>query len=294
MCTVDEADLADPMWHPSTDGLIQRHKAREREPVSVQPVDDDALWLWGTLQDFERKGLLTRDPDEMLSTMLDHMQTTTRHLALASPNGRDASAFIVSANLARRNLSKGQQAMALAMIYPEPGKGGRGHKGKLSEFRGQFSADRITQARAVLRHSRALATDVIQGHKSLDTALRQVTEEQEASASVEAQLTELRRAAPDLAELVDEDRLALNEAYSAMQRSSAPIVGASFGGKHTGRRTPSRVHPSRQQIPPYTRRVQPPLRLEANGFDDVNAFMESAIRQIPHDSGRTQADRPAD
>jgi hypothetical protein len=32
-------------------------------------------------------------------------------------NGRDPVAYIVSANLARRNLTKGQQAMALAMIY---------------------------------------------------------------------------------------------------------------------------------------------------------------------------------
>jgi ParB-like chromosome segregation protein Spo0J len=44
----------------------------------------------------------------------------------ASLNGHDAAAFIVSANLARRNLTKGQQAMVLAMIYPEPEKGGRG------------------------------------------------------------------------------------------------------------------------------------------------------------------------
>jgi hypothetical protein len=35
-------------------------------------------------------------------------------------NGHDAAAFIVSANLARHNLSKGPQAMALAMIYPQP------------------------------------------------------------------------------------------------------------------------------------------------------------------------------
>jgi hypothetical protein len=34
-------------------------------------------------------------------------------------NGHDAAAFIVSANLARRNLSKGQQAVALALIYPD-------------------------------------------------------------------------------------------------------------------------------------------------------------------------------
>jgi hypothetical protein len=34
-------------------------------------------------------------------------------------NGRDPRAYIVSANLNRRNLTKGQQAMALALIYPD-------------------------------------------------------------------------------------------------------------------------------------------------------------------------------
>jgi hypothetical protein len=45
------------------------------------------------------------------------------------------------------------------MIYPEPGKGGRGHKGEIKEAarRGGFSEDRLTQARAILRHSSALA-----------------------------------------------------------------------------------------------------------------------------------------
>jgi hypothetical protein len=44
-------------------------------------------------------------------------------------NGADPAAYIVSSNLKRRNLKKGQQAMALAMIYPTPEKGGRGKKG---------------------------------------------------------------------------------------------------------------------------------------------------------------------
>jgi ParB-like chromosome segregation protein Spo0J len=34
-------------------------------------------------------------------------------------NGEDPKAFIVSANLARRDLSKGQKAIALAMHYPK-------------------------------------------------------------------------------------------------------------------------------------------------------------------------------
>jgi hypothetical protein len=40
--------------------------------------------------------------------------------------GDDPRAFILSMNLKRRHISAGQQAMAHAMIYPEPEKGGRG------------------------------------------------------------------------------------------------------------------------------------------------------------------------
>ena len=84
-------------------------------------------------------------------------------------NGHDADAFIVSANLARRNLTKGQQAMALAMIYQEADKRGRGNKGKSAET-SDFSQKRLSQARAVLRHSRALAEDVLADRKKLDQA----------------------------------------------------------------------------------------------------------------------------
>jgi ParB-like chromosome segregation protein Spo0J len=59
-------------------------------------------------------------------------------------NGHDATALIVSANLNRRNLTKGQQAMALAMIYPEPAKGGRGKKALGTDG---FSQARLSQAR---------------------------------------------------------------------------------------------------------------------------------------------------
>jgi hypothetical protein len=43
------------------------------------------------------------------------------------PKGTTPAAYIASANLRRRNLTKGQQAMATAMIYPAPAKGGRGN-----------------------------------------------------------------------------------------------------------------------------------------------------------------------
>ncbi len=52
-------------------------------------------------------------------------------------------------NLQRRNLTKGQAAMALAMIYPEPEKGGRGNKGSRD---GKVSANRFGFALAA-RHT---------------------------------------------------------------------------------------------------------------------------------------------
>jgi hypothetical protein len=66
-------------------------------------------------------------------------------------NGQDATAFIVSVNLARRKLTKSQRAMALAMVYPEPEKGGRGknvESRKAADSAG-FGSTRLEQARAV-------------------------------------------------------------------------------------------------------------------------------------------------
>jgi hypothetical protein len=69
--------------------------------------------------------------------------------------GTDPAAYIVSSNLKRRNLKKGQQAMATAMIYPDPDKRGRGNKSKALESK-DFSVGLLSQCRAVLDHSRAL------------------------------------------------------------------------------------------------------------------------------------------
>lgn len=81
--------------------------------------------------------------------------------------------------------------MALAMIYPDPEKGGRGKKANSSETKG-FSAARLSQARSVLRHSRALAEDVLANRISLDAALAEVHDNERAAASIDEQMAELR------------------------------------------------------------------------------------------------------
>lgn len=134
-------------------------------------------------------------------------------------NGYHPLAYIVSANLERRNLTKGQQAMALAMIYPEPEKRGRGNK---SEARKgletePFSKARLSQARSVLHYSRALAESVIKGAVSLDAALAQVEAAKRQAESAEGKLARIQKDAPDLAERVSDTTLALDEALTLLQ-----------------------------------------------------------------------------
>jgi hypothetical protein len=66
-------------------------------------------------------------------------------------NGRDPLAYIISANIARRNLTKGQQAMGLAMMYPE------GVKGKRSTETVHFSNFQSAAARSRTRTTLASA-----------------------------------------------------------------------------------------------------------------------------------------
>ena len=47
------------------------------------------------------------------------------------------------------------KAIGLALIYPEPEKGGRGKRSENSNETLGFSIMRLSQARTILRHSRA-------------------------------------------------------------------------------------------------------------------------------------------
>jgi hypothetical protein len=134
-------------------------------------------------------------------------------------DGEDPLAYIASVNLMRRNLTKGQKAIALAMIFPEAESGGRGKKSAAanSAVSAGFSARRLNEAQTVLRHSRSLAESVLRGPKTLDDALTEVKQAQQYQHSDEAKLARLQQAAPDLADQVNEERLKINEAIAALQ-----------------------------------------------------------------------------
>jgi hypothetical protein len=60
-----------------------------------------------------------------------------------------AGGFLFANN--RRHMTAAQRAMAVAMIYPDPEKGGRGKKKTVEATSTLFSAKRLQMARAVLR-----------------------------------------------------------------------------------------------------------------------------------------------
>jgi hypothetical protein len=140
-------------------------------------------------------------------------------------NGRDPIAYIVSANLQRRNLNKGQQAMAIAMLYPETGTGGRGKKSEAKNCAetAQFSARRVQVAQQVLRQSRPYAEMVMKGTITLDAALEKIQKEQKDASSAEARLERLKIEAPDLAARVADENLNLDEAMAIHAQNKARI-----------------------------------------------------------------------
>lgn len=70
-----EAALSRP-GKPTTQGII-----RDAFPPKPKPVASEALWLWGRLLDFERDGLLDKEPASVLETMTPEMREDVLDLA---------------------------------------------------------------------------------------------------------------------------------------------------------------------------------------------------------------------
>lgn len=71
-----ERELADPTHMPATNGII-----RAAAEPKVEPVAPEALWLWGRLRDFERDGLIAKEPADVLATLTPEMLDDVHALA---------------------------------------------------------------------------------------------------------------------------------------------------------------------------------------------------------------------
>ncbi len=127
-------------------------------------------------------------------------------------HGEDPTAYVLSANIHRRNLTPGQRAMAVAMLRPEPEKRGRGNKRTINGEFSEISQQRLSDARAVLKHSHELAEAVMHGEKPLQAALKEARHSQGGVRNDRTRLTKLRDERPDLAELVSTEAMSLDEA----------------------------------------------------------------------------------
>jgi hypothetical protein len=122
-----------------------------------------------------------------------------------------ARALIISANIQRRNMTKDQQAMAHAVLNPEPEKAGRRKNGCATQPL-EFDKSRLSRARAILRHSEAMMQSVLSGGLSIDAALAQMKKRAEDDAKPEARIAALRVRYTDLAVKVTESELSIEAA----------------------------------------------------------------------------------
>jgi len=137
-------------------------------------------------------------------------------------NGHDAVGYIMSANIARRQMTKGAIAMVVAKAYPER------HQGtslKIKEV-GMVNPGRLSTARTVIQYAPWLVDQVIAGGLSLEKAVVTAQEKRAERQSVEAQMVELREASPEIADMVVEERLTLAEAYAAHKERKAAAAAA--------------------------------------------------------------------
>jgi hypothetical protein len=136
-------------------------------------------------------------------------------------NDDEVRAFVRSRS-ARRDLTKGERAAALALLFPDAPMGrGADDPAIKSAVSADISMRRVQEARQVGRYSVELLEAVRDGYRKLDEALEEVKAAREALQSEESKMTKLQNEAPDLADLVGDDRIKLDEAIAALEQRKA-------------------------------------------------------------------------
>lgn len=131
-------------------------------------------------------------------------------------DGDDPDGYALSVNIARRHLTKGQQAMVGARACLVSGQTVRQASGQIG-----VSNQRVSQAQVVLKHAPDLADAVVAGAMGLDEAYKAARENKEKAEGVEAQLARLRAEDPELADKVVEGELTLAGAWAERKARAA-------------------------------------------------------------------------
>lgn len=131
--------------------------------------------------------------------------------------GDDPEGYVLSANVNRRNLSKGQRAMAVAILNES-----LEIKDSLLAIETQVNPGYLSMARRIRQYAPELCDAVMAGDVSLNDAYeeakanKQRTEtSQERAARAAKDMENLRANAPDFADMVIEGRMTIPEALAA-------------------------------------------------------------------------------
>lgn len=139
-------------------------------------------------------------------------------LSFEQLDGKEPVAFILSQNLARRHMTAGQRAMALALATENLTV--KFHGGEAAAALG-ISASMLSMARSVRDYARDMAEKVLAGTMEIRPAWEEAQRRKEAALGEEAKLRRLQRYAPDLAALVAEGKLTLAAAEMEMAQRRA-------------------------------------------------------------------------
>lgn len=128
-------------------------------------------------------------------------------------DGEDPAGYALAVNLSRRHLTTGQKAVvaarAIQVVY--------GLGLPLARSIG-VPQPRVSQAKTILDYAPDLADGVLAGSQPFDAAYREAQQRKQAAQSTESKMTRLRADGADLADLVTEERLGLDEALTALSR----------------------------------------------------------------------------
>ncbi|MEU6967466.1 ParB N-terminal domain-containing protein [Kitasatospora aureofaciens] len=128
-------------------------------------------------------------------------------------SGADQTAYVIAANVRRRNLSEGQRAVIHAMALSPSGHSLRTHA-KLHDI----SRTRLSLANTVLKNAPDLAEQVRLGVLGLDAANDLIRRRKAEAETIQAQHDHLLRHAPDLAAQVTEGHLTRDAATAALDK----------------------------------------------------------------------------
>jgi ParB-like nuclease domain. len=129
----------------------------------------------------------------------------------------DIKAYINAGDLVRRDLTKGQKAMAYAMLYPNSQRGKR--TDLLSGITSSASERvMVSKARKILRHSEAIAKEIMAGNLFLDKAADWVDTEIAKNKKIDETRKWLEDNAPELYGQFQDNRITLEEAKTKAEQ----------------------------------------------------------------------------